>query len=337
MTDRIGLALPSGGNTTPEEQLELVQYAESLGYDSVWVGEAWGWEVFTRLAWLACNTSIIRLGAGIANVYTRTPALLAQTVATLDHLSGGRVLLGLGASGEAVVTRWHGVPFQRSLQRLREYTDIIRLALSGERVNYHGEIFQLQGFRLGVSPLRPTVPIYLASITPAGIRLAGEIADGWLPIWMGPDYLARMLREIRAVAGRSLDVAAELHAGVSSDPAVRDLARAHLARYIGGMGVYYHRLVAAQGFTKEADAIQQAYATFQRDEAARLVSDEMIDALTLAGTATWCHARLAEYRKGGVTLPVLNFLDGLTPQDIRATLAALAPPLPSKACEGTPP
>lgn len=323
MTERIGLTLPAGGDMTPADQLALVQHAESLGYDSVWLGEAWGWELFTRLTWIACHTTTIKLGAGIANVFSRTPALLAQTVATLDRISGGRVLLGLGTSGQAVVERWHGVPFEKSATRLREYTEIIRLGLSGERVNYEGEVFRLNGFRLGMTPLRKIVPVYFASITPAGVRATGEVADGWLPIWMGPEYLAQTLEQMRPA--RALDVAAELHAGVSADPAVRDLARAHLARYIGGMGVYYRRLVAAQGFAKEADAITAAYARHEREEAARLVTVEMLDALTLAGDRDWCRSRLAGYRKAGVTTPLLNFLDGLTPDQVRATLEALAP------------
>jgi len=320
MPDRLGLTLPSSGDMTPANQLALVQHAESLGYDSVWLGEAWGWEVFTRLTWIACHTRTIKLGAGIANVFSRTPALLAQTVATLDQISGGRVLLGLGTSGQAVVQRWHGVPFEKGAQRLREYTEIIRLALSGDRVNYDGDVFKVSGFRLGLTPLRKQVPIYFASITPTGFRLTGELADGWLPIWMGPDYLKQTLTTM----DRSLDVAAELHAGVSDHPKVRDFARAHLARYIGGMGAYYHRLVSDQGFGNEADAVKTAYARHDRDEAARLVSDEMLDTLTVAGDRDWCRARLLTYRNAGVTLPLLNFLDGLTPEQISDTIEALA-------------
>ena len=320
MPDRIGLALPSAGDLSPRDQLALVQHAESLGYDSVWIGEAWGWEVFSRLTWIACNTKTIKLGAGIANVFSRTPALLAQTVATLDHISGGRALLGLGTSGQAVVERWHGVPYDRAAQRLREYAEIIRLALSGERVNYDGEVFKVSGFRLGLAPLRKQVPIYFASITPAGMRLTAELADGWLPIWMGPGYLQELVKTM----SRSLDVAAEIHAGVSPDPKVRDLARAHLARYVGGMGVYYHRLVSDQGFATEADAIRAAYGRHERDEAAHLVTDNMLDQLTVAGDRDWCRSRLAAYRKAGVSMPLLNFLDGLTAAEIKDTIEALA-------------
>jgi F420-dependent oxidoreductase-like protein len=318
------------GSASAADQLALVQRAEALGYDSVWVGEAWGPEVFTTLTWLACNTSHIKLGAGIANVFSRTPALLAQTAATLDSISGGRLLLGLGTSGQAVIERWHGVPFEQGPQRLREYADIVRLALSGERVNYDGQIFKLSGFRLAATPVRTSIPIYFASITPAGFRATGECADGWLPIWMTTAHLAECRSRIDAAgtgAGRSasaIHTAIELHSGVSDGPEVRELARAHLARYIGGMGVFYHGLVCAQGFATEADMIKETYGK-DRTAAARLVSDEMLDELTVAGTAEHCRRRIETYRQAGADLPVLNLVDGLSPAQIGETLEALAP------------
>ncbi len=318
------------GSGSPADHLALVQRAEALGYDSVWAGEAWGPEVFTTLTWLACNTSRIKLGAGIANVFSRTPALLAQTAATLDRISGGRLLLGLGTSGKAVVEQWHGVPFEHGARRLREYADIVRLALSGERVNYDGQVFKLSGFRLAARPLRPSIPIYFASITPAGFRATGECADGWLPIWMTAAHLKECRSQIDAAAtgaGRSaaaIYTAIELHSGVSDGPEVHELARAHLARYIGGMGVFYHGLVCAQGFAHEADMIKEMYSK-DRTAAAKLVSDEMLGELTVAGPAEYCRRRIQTYRKAGVDLPVLNLVDGLSPAQIWGTLEALAP------------
>lgn len=329
--ERIGLIMPGGEGISREEQLEMVKYAESLGYDSVWMGEAWGQEVFTTLTWLACHTTTIKLGPAIANVWSRTPGLMAQTVATLDLLSGGRALLGLGTSGKALVENWHGIPFERGTQRLKEYAEILRLALSGQRVNYEGEVFKLRGFSLNMKPVRPRVPIFFASISPAGFRVTGEVADGWMPIWTGPESIPIFLNEIGAAAtaaGRSLadiDVAAEIHAGVATDPRVRDLARARLSFYIGGMGTYYHQLVKRQGFSAEADAIRDAFAQRERDRAASLVTDEMVDKLTLVGDAQKCRARLAQYRQAGVTLPLISILDGLSKQQIRDTLEALAP------------
>ncbi|MBI2887870.1 MAG: LLM class flavin-dependent oxidoreductase [Chloroflexi bacterium] len=330
-TERIGLTLPGGEGIGQQEQLELVRLAERLGYDSVWVGESWGPEVFTTLAWLACNTSRIRLAAGIANVFSRTPGLMAQTVATLDQISGGRVILGLGTSGRALVENWHGVPFQQGTQRLKEYAEIMRLALGGQRVDHQGEVFQLRGFRLNMEPLRPRAPIFFASITPAGLRATAEAADGWLPIWTGPEEITRGMRQIQAAAtaaGRTLEgfeVAAEVHGAVSTDPAVRQRAKAQLAHYIGNMGVYYHQHVTRQGFGKEADAIQAAFARREREQAAALVTDEMVDRLLLIGDAAACRARLAQYRQAGVALPLLNLLGGLSKAQVMESLEALAP------------
>lgn len=329
--ERIGLTLPGSESVSRDELLELVQRAEQLGYDSVWVGESWGPEVFTTLSWLACNTSTIKLAAGIANVFSRTPGLMAQTVATLDQISGGRVILGLGTSGRALVENWHGVPFQQGPQRLREYAEIVRLALSGQRVDFQGEVFKLRGFRLNMEPLRPRVPIFFASITPAGLRATAEVADGWLPIWTGPEEITRGLSQIQAAAaalGRTLEgfeVAAEVHGAVSTDPGVRQRAKAQLAHYIGNMGVYYHQHVTRQGFGKEADAIQAAFARREREQAAALVTDEMVDRLILIGDAARCRARLAQYRSAGAALPLLNLLGGLSKGQIQESLEALAP------------
>lgn len=171
---RIGLTLPRSEDLPRQEIVEVVQQAEALGYDSVWVGESWGRDGFTWLTQLACHTTRIKLATGITTVFSRAPALIAQTVAALDEISAGRVILGLGTSGPLVIENWHGLPFERPLRRTREYIEIIRLILSGERVNYQGEIFQLKGFRLPFAPVRSRVPIYVASLGPQNLRLTGN-------------------------------------------------------------------------------------------------------------------------------------------------------------------
>ncbi|MBI3325807.1 MAG: LLM class flavin-dependent oxidoreductase [Nitrospinae bacterium] len=170
---RIGLTLPRSEDLPRKEIVRVVQQAEALGYESVWVGESWGRDGFTWLSQLACHTQTIKLATGITTVYSRTPALIAQTVASLDEISDGRVILGLGTSGPIVIENWHGVPFDRPLRRTREYIEIVRLILSGERVNYTGQIFHLKGFRLPFTPVRKTVPIYVASLGPRNLRLTG--------------------------------------------------------------------------------------------------------------------------------------------------------------------
>ena len=329
--ERIGLAMPIWEGLAIQEQVEIIQYADALGYEVFWMGEAWGQEVFSTLAWLSARTSNIQLGVGIANVFSRTPGLMAQSTATLDRLSGGRAVLGLGTSGRIVVENWHGVPFDRSVQRLREYTEIVRMALHGERVDYDGTVFKLRGFKMRALPDRPDIPIYIASISPAGIRVTGQVADGWFPIWMKPEYITENVANIQATAsaaGRSpnaVEIAAGVHCAASPDPAARDLARSHIAYYIGGMGVFYYESVQRQGFAEAADAIRAAYVSGDRKRAADLVPDAMLDSIMAVGDTDTIRQRIDAYRSAGVSLPIVEFVHGLSNQQIRDTIAALAP------------
>jgi F420-dependent oxidoreductase-like protein len=327
----ISLAMPIWDGLPIGQQLETIKLAEGLGYDTFWMGEAWGQEVFSTLAWLATHTTRIRLGVGIANVFSRTPALVAQSIATLDQISGGRAVLGLGTSGKLVVENWHGVPFTQSVQRMKEYADIVRTALKGERVNYDGEVFKLKQFRMRVKPVQNDLPIYFASISPSGIRATGLAADGWFPIWTTPDGIRSgtdTIRTVAAAAGRDPDaivVGNGIHAMVSGDGRAREMARAHMAYYIGGMGVFYHQVISRQGFAADADAVRAAYLGGERRKAAGLVTDAMLDAMTLVGTEAECRARLDGYRAAGSSMPVIEFIHGQTPDQIAATLTALAP------------
>src|SRR5215510_14811798 len=184
MSDRIAFQFPHERNASRDEVLSYVKAADELGYDTIFVPEAWGRDAFTTLGWIAANTRRVKLGPGIVNVFSRTPTLIAQSIATLDEISGGRAVLGLGTSGPIVIENWHGMPFDQPLLRTRETVDIVRQALSGSRVNYDGEIFHLQGFRLGVKPSREVIPIYIASMGPRNLALTFTIADGWTPIWL---------------------------------------------------------------------------------------------------------------------------------------------------------
>src|SRR5256885_8017289 len=179
---KLGLNLPYEGSLAFPEAVELAQYAEALGFESVWMPEAYGTDAVSILGALAARTQRIRLGTGIVNVFSRTPALLGQTAATLDLISNGRFILGLGTSGHQVVSGWHGMRFDRPLQRMRETVEILRRVLRQERLRFDGEIFTLdQGLKLLARPVRPTVPIFLATLTPAGPRLTREIPDQWGP------------------------------------------------------------------------------------------------------------------------------------------------------------
>ena len=235
----------------PQDQLAVVQEAERLGYDSVWTAEAYGSDAATVLAWLAAQTTTIRLGSGILQMPGRSAAMTAMTAATIDELSGGRMILGIGSSGPQVAEGWHGQRFARQLQRTREYVAVVRKALSRERLEFHGETLQLplpdgpgKALKLTIAPVQEQIPVYLAAIGPKNTALAGEIADGWLPTFFSPEHvgeLRELLEQGAARSGRSLegfDIAPTINACVSDDlDRARDLMRPMLALYIGGMGI----------------------------------------------------------------------------------------------------
>src|SRR5437763_16967045 len=239
-----------GLGLSSDDQLKIVREAERLGYDSVWTAEAYGSDAATVLGWLAGQTSRIRLGSGIFQMPARSAAMTAMTAATIDELSDGRMVLGIGSSGPQVAGGWHGQRFARQLQRTREYVEVVRMALARERVEYHGETIGLplpdgpgKPLKLMIAPKQERIPIYLAAIGPKNTALAGEIADGWIPTFFSPEYVSefrKLLAEGAAQAERSLDgfdIAPTVNAYVSDDREMaRNLMRPVLALYIGGMG-----------------------------------------------------------------------------------------------------
>jgi len=329
---KIGLTFGMGLGITKDEILAVVRRAEELGYHSVWMGEGWGPEVFTQLTWLACNTHSIKVGTGIANVFSRSPALMAQAAATLDEISGGRFILGLGTSGPGVIENWHGIPFRKPVRRTREYIEIVRKALAGERVDYQGELFHLSGLRLAMDVMPKHVPIYVAAMGPENIRLVGELADGWMPIWLWPDYLEELKRPLVAAtqaAGRSDSVAIAPYAltcvADGDLEEVRRLARAEVALYVGGMGTFYNDLVRRYGFETEAAAIKEAWGRGGRREAIPQVSDELLAAVTNVGSAQECRRKAETYASRGVDLYTILFPHGVSKEMVWRTIEAMAP------------
>ncbi len=317
---RIAFQFPHDRGTTGDELLSYAILADELGYDTVFVPESWNRDAFTTLGVIAARTKNVRLGPGIVNVFSRTPALIAQSIATLDEASGGRAVMGLGISGPAVIEGWHGVPFEGALRRTREVVEIIRLALGGGPVDYSGEIFRLKGFRLGFRPIRKDVPIFIASIGPKNNRLTGEIADGWLPIWLPLVGFASALEEVGGVK----EVAPTIMACVGEDkPALRDMVRPHLAYYVGGMGTFYKNVVARFGFRNEAEKVHALWQSGKRREAVSAVSDAMIDQLAALGSRDECRRRLDEFRAAGATLPVVAVPHGASRVQIERTLGEL--------------
>ena len=332
---RTGLTIGTRQDVDDGEIIALATRADELGYDTVWTGEAWGRDVFTVLTMIACHTRNLRVGTGIATVFSRTPALIAQSIASLDIVSRGRAVLGLGASGRRVVEGWHGVSYQRPLERTAEYIRIIRLALSGQRVDFDGRLFQLSRFRLPFTPLRPSIPIFVASLGPRNLALTGEMADGWLPTWVHVDHLAAMKEAVRAgaeAAGRTVDqvsTAPQVLCYVAADADEMDRGRrllaGHMAYYIGGMGDYYHRLFCRYGYREECDRIREAWQSGDRALAASLVSEDMLEKVAVLGDADECRAKLDAYRAAGADVPVVGFPHGCSSDAALRTLEALAP------------
>jgi F420-dependent oxidoreductase-like protein len=302
------------------EQLELVQEAERLGYDSVWTAEAYGSDAVTILAWLAAQTERIKLGSAILQMPGRSAAMTAMTAATLDQLSGGRVLLGIGTSGPQVAEGWHGQRFARQLLRTREYVEVVRMALRRERVRFAGETIELplpdgpgKALKLTIAPVQERIPVYIAAIGPKNTTLTAEIADGWIPTLFSPQHIAEfrpLLEEgfARAGNGKSFaefDIAPTVQTLVSDDrSAARDAMRPYLALYVGGMGSrkqnFYNALVRRYGFEDAAQRVQDLYLEGHKEEAAAALPGELIDAVSLCGPAGVVRERLGMFRDAGV-------------------------------------
>ena len=319
----MGFAAPG---TSPSELIALAQEAERLGYDSAWAAEAWGSDAVTVLSWLAATTTTIKLGTGILQIPARTPAMTAMTAATLDLLSGGRVLLGLGTSGPQVVEGWHGQPFGKPLGRTREYVEFVRAALRREVLEHHGGQYEIpyaradatglgKPLKLMLRPLRDRIPIYLAAIGPKNVALAAEIADGWLPLWLSPDQYREVFAPSLAAAPEHFDVAAFAVPVVLHDDvqAARDAVKPQLALYVGGMGSrdvnYYVALAARYGYEAEASRIQDLYLGGKKREAAAAVPDALVDEVALVGPRKRIADRLGAWRESGVTTLIVQTTD----------------------------
>lgn len=333
---KLGLNLgyaPPG--TNPADLVPLAQEAERLGYDSVWAAEAWGTDAVSVLAWIAARTSRIKVGSAIMQIPGRTPANAAMTAATLDLMSGGRFILGLGTSGPQVVEGWHGQPWGRPLEKTREYVEIVRAALRREVVRHDGAHYRIpydgpgatglgKPLKLMLRPLRAEIPIYLAAIGPRNVALAAEIADGWLPIFVAPERFAEVFGPSLACAPAGFEIAATASVLVGDDvQAVRDALKPHLALYVGGMGAkgrnFYNALVRRYGFEAEAERIQELYLSGHQREAIAAVPDELVDAVALVGPKERIRDRLEAWRETPVTTLVVGSAD---PQALQ-TLAEL--------------
>jgi F420-dependent oxidoreductase-like protein len=318
---RLGLHIGYWGlGMTAQEQLDLVLEAEKLGYDSVWTAEAYGSDAATILAWLAGQTERVKLGSAIFQMPGRSAAMTAMTAATIDQLSDGRMLLGIGSSGPQVAEGWHGQRFGKQLQRTREYIAVVRMALARERVVFDGETLQLplpdgpgKALKLTIAPVQDRMPIYLAAIGPKNTTLGAEIADGWIPTLFSPEHVGefRPLREegfARAGGGKGFDdfdIAPTVNVNVTDDiESARDAMRPFVALYVGGMGSrkqnFYNQLVQRYGFEDAAREVQDLYLEGKKDEAAAALPGELLDAISICGPQDVARERLAVFRDAGV-------------------------------------
>ena len=315
---RLGLNL-GYWNAGPADTIAIVQRAEALGFHSVWTAEAYGSDAVVPLTWVGSHTSTIHLGTAILQMPARTPAATAMTAATLDLLSGGRFLLGLGLSGPQVVEGWHGQPYGKPLVKTREYVEIVRAILRREKpLEHHGLHYDIpysgpdatglgKPLKLIVHPRRADVPIYLAAIGPKNVALAAEIADGWLPIFFSPTRYPEVFGDV--IGDRDLatfDIAPTVGVIVGDDvDACRAMFKPMLALYIGGMGArgrnFYNDLACRYGFDGPAKEIQDLYLDGKKQEAAAAVPDELVDEIALCGPRERIAERIELWKQSPVT------------------------------------
>jgi F420-dependent oxidoreductase-like protein len=330
------LGYAGGFHDTVTEVREL----EQAGLDTIWVAEAYGFDGVSLMGYLAAETERVQIASGILPIYTRTPTLLAMTAAGVDALSGGRAMLGIGASGPQVIEGFHGVAYDAPVTRTREVIEICRKVWKKERVTHQGKKYQLPlegGTGLGkplkmiTNPVRDEIPITVAALGPKSVEMTAELADGWLPIF----YLASKARERwgaaldagkakRDPARAPLEVYAGGAVGIGEGlESLRDMGRPMAALYIGGMGArgknFYNELFASYGYEKEAAEIQDLYLSGSKPEAAAAIPQSFIDATTLIGPEGFVKERLAELRESGVNCLNVN----LVGKDLKARVAQL--------------
>ena len=315
----------------PWDPIDLVVEAERLGFDSVWTAEAYGSDAFSPLCWIGARTSRIKLGTGLVQISARTPAAVAMTAATIDHLSGGRFILGLGVSGPQVVEGWYGQPFPKPLARTREYVEVVRRILRREEpVTFDGEHYPLphpgglglgKPLRLTVHPLRADLPIYLGAEGPKNVAQAFEIGDGWLPIFWSP-YRPEMYADALARNRPGFEIAAPVTVVLADDVAAGlMIVKWYLAFYIGGMGArsmnFHLDVIGRMGFADAAERVQSLFMSGDRAAAAEAVPDDLADEISLVGPA----ARIKERLQAWIDSPVTTLLAGTREPDALRVLA----------------
>lgn len=315
MNYRLSVSVASRGSRDRETVFDQVRAADEGGVDTAWVAESWGEDAFTLMTQIVDRTTRLKVGSGILNVFSRTPAAIAQHFGALDVVSGGRMVIGLGTSGANVIEHFHGMPFERPLDRMREYVEIINILMRGEPLNFSGEFFEMsRGFTLRFERERDHIPVYLATLAPKSLQFTAEVADGWLPIWTPVEALPGMTKSFRervTAAGRDADsVTVRSPGGVIFTKDVergRAAVAGNFAFYMARMGVFYHRHVSRLGYSSIANAVRDAWASGGSSAGAAAVPPEFQQALTLVtDSIEAARERFAAEEAAGIHLHSVN-------------------------------
>ena len=298
------LSYSLGSLLSIDDLLECAEKTNRVKPDTVWIPETWGMENYAIMSSVASKTKS-KIGSSIINIYSRSPALIAMGAATLDTLSNQRFVLGIGTSSVPIIQGLHGYRFERPLQRMKETVEIIRLVLSGKKINYAGEIFSLRGFSLLIKPPRPNIPIYIAAVNQKMTDLAWSIGDGVIfylrPISEMKTTIAKMQKK------RVIDVACQMITSVSEDgDLAKDRVRKTLSFYIS-VGEIYRKFLAENGFKKETEQIYEEYLKSGLDSVHELVTDSMLESLTISGSPQECRKQLKRVHEAGITQPIIQF------------------------------
>ncbi len=332
MTERIGL-LAFWKNYDRKLYLRAAQLADELGYDSFWVPEAWGYDIFQVLTEMAIGTKRIKLGTAIVNVYSRSPGLIAMSAATIDEISEGRFILGIGTSGLKVIEGFHGRPFAKPLTQTRDVIRVVRTLLAGGKLSDAGaENAAYRPFTLEMTPVRRSIPIYVAALRQKAIESIGELADGWIPTFWPYEHLAEGRAWINAGAARAgRDPGAIVTAPFTTAlplglEAGGMMAKKIISFYIGGMGDYYIELLSRFGFADDCKKIAELYQNkATRAQAAAAVPERMIEALTISGDPAACIEELRRRRSFGIDLPILNLPNDMPWEMVEMFIRGMAP------------
>ncbi len=312
--------------------LEMAPLIEKMGYSQVSVPEIWGHDAVTLLANLATRTRTMVLSSGILNMYSRTPGLMAMTAATLDELSNGRFTLGLGLSGPAVVENFHGKKFERPLRHTKDFVNMVRLLLSGKRMDYSSQTLgEVKGFKLSLKLVRNNLPIHIAALGPKNVKLTAQIADGWIPVIMPLEAFQQEVKKIHTYLDEfekdksRFEITPFVLCAVSEDDSAMDYLRGHLAYYFGGMGTFYNNMLKRVGFEDEAHQIMLRWKNGDRKGAAAAVTDGLLEQTCVFGSASEAKQKISKIIAAGATRPLVSIPFGTPENIIMDTLRNLAP------------